>query len=319
MQAPKGPPYAPQIWQLGGAPEKKVDIPISAVFLALYMGAAAIHMIIFQKNKKRGHKFLFSGVMFGFCMARITTLTLRIATICRPTNVRLAIAASIFVALGVLLIFVINLLWTQRIVRSLHPTIGWHRAFSLFLLSLYALIVFTLIIVIIATIQSFYTLNTNTRRIDRDLQLYASTLLALISFLPLPILAIALLAPHQKSPHADSFGAGRFRTKIIILTTGTFLVCLGACYRCGTSWLAPVPRTHPLPGYFSKAAFYMMDFGVEIFTIYLYALMRVDRRFHVPDGARGAGSYRMAVGVRMGVRRIRRSASASEILCEEGR
>jgi hypothetical protein len=224
-------------------------------------------------------------------MARITTLTIRIASICKPTNIRLSIAASIFVAAGILLIFVINLLWTQRIVRSLHPTFGWHRAFSYFLLTLYILIVLTLAIVITATVQSFYTLNTNTRRIDRDLQLYASTLLALISFLPLPILTIALLAPHQKAPHADPFGAGRFRTKIAVLLTGTTLVCFGACYRCGTSWMAPVPRSQPLPPYFSKEAFYMADFGVEVLTIYLYAVMRVDRRFHVPDGAKGAGSY----------------------------
>jgi hypothetical protein len=65
MQTPQGPPYAPQIWQLGGAPDKSVDVPVSAVLLAMFIGAAAIHMTILQKNNKRGHKFLFSGVMFG--------------------------------------------------------------------------------------------------------------------------------------------------------------------------------------------------------------------------------------------------------------
>jgi hypothetical protein len=35
----------------------------------------------------------------------------------------------------------------------------------------------------------------------------------------------------------------------------------------------------------------MFNFGVEILTVYLYAIMRVDRRFHIPDGARGPGSY----------------------------
>ena len=34
---------------------------------------------------------------------------------------------------------------------------------------------------------------------------------------------------------------------------------------------------------------------VEILTVYLYAIMRVDLRFHVPNGAKGPGSY--AAGV----------------------
>ena len=64
-QHPKGPPYAPQVWALGGTPEVSVDIPISAVFLALYIGAAVTHMSIFQRNKKRGHFFIFNALLFG--------------------------------------------------------------------------------------------------------------------------------------------------------------------------------------------------------------------------------------------------------------
>lgn len=33
-------------------------------------------MTIFQINKRRGHKFLMSGLMFGFCMARTLTMIL---------------------------------------------------------------------------------------------------------------------------------------------------------------------------------------------------------------------------------------------------
>lgn len=58
-------PYQPQIWQLGGRPEVGVDVPITAVFLALFIIGAVTHMTIFQLNRKKGHKFLMSGLLFG--------------------------------------------------------------------------------------------------------------------------------------------------------------------------------------------------------------------------------------------------------------
>ncbi|KAH7116087.1 hypothetical protein B0J11DRAFT_584119 [Dendryphion nanum] len=285
----QGPPYPPAIWSLGGAPQKRVDIPITSVFLVLFIIGAATHMTIFQLNKRRGHKFLFNIFIFAFCMARIVTCILRIASTSLPHDAQLAIAAQIFVAAGVLIIFVINLLWAQRIVRSLHPSIGWHRLSSITIRILYALIGFTLVIVITATVQSLYTLRTRTRTIDRALQLYGVTLLATVSTLPIPIVLLALVVPRHR-PH-DRFGTGRLRTKIAVLLTGSMLLCLGAWFRCGTAWQKPVPRSRPLPGYYSKACFYVFNFLVEILTVYLYAVMRVDLRFHIPDGAKGPGSY----------------------------
>lgn len=54
-----------QNWALGANVKKNVDIPISAVFLVLYIGGAVTHMTIFQLNKRKGHKFLMSGLLFG--------------------------------------------------------------------------------------------------------------------------------------------------------------------------------------------------------------------------------------------------------------
>lgn len=58
-------PYPPQTWSLGGTPEVSVDVPVTAVFLVLYVCGAATHMAIFQLNKRRGKKFLFSAMLFG--------------------------------------------------------------------------------------------------------------------------------------------------------------------------------------------------------------------------------------------------------------
>ena len=299
-------PYPSKFWALGGKPEKSIDIPVTAICLFLYVCCAATHMTIFQLNRRRGHKFLFNGVLFGtftmhptfkpsyltrpgFCMSRIVTCSLRISSIVYPHNVRLAIATQIFTVAGVLIVFVVNILWTQRLVRSLHPHLGWHRIPSLVLKLLWPTIVLTLIALITCTVQSFYTLRPRTHFIDRAVQLYGTTFLAVISFLPLPILALAFAVP-RKQRH-DKFGAGRLRVKVAVLVTGAVLVCFGASYRAGTTWRTPVPLTEPMPAYFHKAAFYIVDFGVEILTVGMYALMRVDLRFHVPDGARGPGSH----------------------------
>ena len=251
------------------------------------MGAVS-NMTIFQINKRRGHKFIMSGMLFGFCMARITSCVLRIVWATRPTNIRLAIAAQVFVAAGVVLIFVINLIFAQRITRAAHPNSGWHPLFSRTFIAIYVLIVVSLVMLITATIQSFYTQNLNTKRIDRDIQLYGQTLFAIVSFLPIPLVVGGILVPRKS--RIEKFGAGRWRTKIYILLTATVLLCLGATFRVGTNFKTPRARNNPAP-YQNKACFYIFNFTVEILVIILYVALRVDKRFHVPNGSKGPGDY----------------------------
>jgi hypothetical protein len=309
---PKGPPYVPTTWPLGGLNETKVDVPITAVFLFLFIIGAVTHMTIFQLNQRKGHKFLFSALLFGmsstqpcahvqrseiadqhlgFCMARITTCILRIASVCLPRNIKLAIAAQVFVAAGVVIIFIVNLVFAQRMIRASHPLIGWSKPFSYFFKFCYALVVVTIIMLISVTVQSFFTLNKNTRRIDRDVQLYGVTAFAILAFLPIPMLLASLAIPRHRS--LDKFGAGHWRSKPYILLIGATLICFGASFRAGTSWLTPVQRTQPLPIYYHKAFFYVVNFTVEILTVGLYAATRVDKRFHVANGASKRRSYAM--------------------------
>jgi hypothetical protein len=173
--------------------------------------------------------------------------------------------------------------------RATHPNFGWHTTMSMAFKALYSLIVITITMVIVVGVQSFYTLNTNIRRIDRDVQLYGLTFFAVVAFIPLPLVIGGLIVPRRHK--LDKFGHGRWRTKIRILLIASLLVALGAAYRAGTSWKTPVPQTLPMPAYFHKGAFYMINFGVEIIVVYMYAILRVDRRFHIPNGASGPGSY----------------------------
>lgn len=158
-------------------PTIDLDVPICAVMLFVYLIAAATHMVIFQVNRKRDHKFIFSALIFGFCMSRIATLLLRIAWAISPHNVNMAIAANIFVQAGVLLLFVVNLIFAQRVVRSYHPKFGWSKGLGIGFKILYLCVLAMLIMVITAAVYNFFTLDTSIRAKLRIITLFAGTFL----------------------------------------------------------------------------------------------------------------------------------------------
>lgn len=236
-------------------------------------------------------------------MARITTNVLRIAWSTRPSNIALGIAAQCFVYAGVVLLFVLNLFFAQRIVRAQHPRFGWSKPFSIAFPVLFAIIILTIAGLITVLVQSFYSLNTNTHRIDRDFQLYGATFYAVVSFLPAPIVLISSAfrqIPPFRKHNVDKFGAGTMRGKIMVVCVSAVILSLGACFRAGTSWLPPTPlfvpgsnpqRAQAVPWYFSKPCFYVFNFVLELLVVYFWAAVRIDNRFHIPDGATGPGSY----------------------------
>ncbi|OJD23176.1 hypothetical protein ACJ73_05474 [Blastomyces percursus] len=288
MSPPPGPPYPPTTAGLGGRPSNSVDVPITAVFLMIFIIGAVCHMTLFRKNMARGHKFIPSAATFGFCMARITASVLRIVWANRLTNAQVAIAAQVFVAAGVLLLFILNLLYTQRIFRATHPRIGWSRPFSYAFKALYILIILTLVMVIIATVQSFYTLDKDIRLIDRNLQWWGVSYFTFVSFLPIPLLAFIVLAPRRQP--TEQFGQGSLRAKILIAASVSVLLCLGACFRAGTTFMPPRMANDPA-WYHHKACFYIFNFGIEATVVFLYFLSRVDLRFHVPNGSSKVRTY----------------------------
>ncbi|KAJ5239072.1 hypothetical protein N7468_003691 [Penicillium chermesinum] len=265
-----GGPYASKVAGLGGLPTVGVDVPICAIFLVLFISGAVGHMTTFQINRRRGHKFIPSAATFGFCMSRTVACIIRIVWACYPHNVSLAIAAQIFVAAGVLILFILNLLYAQR-------------------MALYAITVVSIIMLITVVIQSAYTLNANTHRIDRDIQVYGVTYFAIVSFLPLPIVLALLL--FTRGRQIESPGHGSWAAKGAIVITAAVLLCLGASFRAATTWMPPRPATNP-PPYDHKACFYIFDFGIDITVVMLFLFARVDKRFWVPNGSSQVRHYR---------------------------
>ena len=283
----------PRTASVGGRPTVPLDVPICAVFLALFITGAACHMTLFRRNLARGHKFIPSAATFGFCMSRCIANILRIAWACHPTNISLAIAASIFVAAGVVILFILNLLYAQRMFRAVYPVLGWSRPVSWAFKALYILVVLTIVMVITCVVQSSYTLNANTLRIDRDIQLYGQTYFSIISFLPLPLVLLVLLSPNRK--RIQEVGSGSWVAKIFIVGLVSCLLCLGASFRAGTSWMTPRPVTDPA-WYHSKACFYIFNFTIDFLVVVIFFVSRVDQRFWVPNGSSKVRHYRRDEG-----------------------
>jgi len=227
-------------------------------------------------------------------MARIVTSVLRIASVAKQSNANLDIAALVFTNAGVIILYIVNLIFAQRLIRAQHPSVGWSRPFSLLFRCLYVLIILTITMVIVVVVQTLFTLNRNTHRIDRDIELYGLTFFAVAAFLPIPMILVMLAIPRRpKGRRLDKFGEGRWREKIAILLISSLLLSLEASYKCGAVWMDPVPITKPMPSYLSKGAFYAVTFTIEVLVVIFYAILRVDLRFHVPDGASKRKTFQM--------------------------
>ena len=269
-----------------------VDVPITTIFMVLSICSAASNMYIFQKNRKRGHKFLISAILFGFGMARVVTCIMRIVWATRQHNIQVAIAAQIFNNAGVLIVYLVNLIFAQRILRAKHPRLGWNTALAHVFHIGYALLAGALIMVIAATVIMFYTQNLHTIQACLSCQRAAVVFLFILTAIPLLLVSISFLLP-QSTRGEEDFGAGSFQGKIFLLLVVACVATTLSGFKLGTTWEAPRPMNDPA-WYHSRAAFYCFGYMLEIFILCIYIFGRVDKRFHVPNGSGKRRSYIMA-------------------------
>ncbi|PNP38719.1 hypothetical protein TGAM01_v208677 [Trichoderma gamsii] len=283
----QGPPYPPKYAGLGLTPTPSVDIPISAVILAFYIASAAFNMTIFQRNRRRGHKFVLSGLFFGFSMARISANVMRIVWACYPRNVRIAIAAQILANAGVIIIFIANLILVQRVLRAYHPRLGWSMPARIILRGLIASVIGCLIMLIICLVVSIYTLNQTTIDQTHIAQTVALTYFAFLAFLPVPIIGLCFIIPRRQ--RIEKFGTGSMRYKLFLILFTSCLLTLGAAFRAGVIYYRLPPTESRW--FQSKACFYCFNYLIELIVVYTYALSRFDKRFHIPNGSSAPGHY----------------------------
>jgi cation transporter-like permease len=78
-------------------------------------------------------------------MARIATFSMRIASTKNPTNPQVAIAAAVLISAGVILLYIINLIFAQRVLRGYHPKFGNSRIVGIAFKAYFASVVAVLI------------------------------------------------------------------------------------------------------------------------------------------------------------------------------
>ena len=234
-------------------------------------------------------------------MTRIIATSIRIAWAEFPRNISVGIAAMIFVYAGIIILFIANLFFAQRIVRAQHPHFGWSKPFSIALPVLSAVIVLVIFCMIAAVIVQFFVFDGEDPALI--IQKFGSTFYTVVAFLPIPIVVASTLArlhPRVKmTKTVDKFGEGSMRAKIAIVLISAFFLTLGAGFRAATTLLQPIPlfgpggppQRAPQPPFLSKAAFYIFNFTIEICITFFWLAIRIDKRFYIPDGAHGPGSY----------------------------
>ncbi|KAI0014909.1 hypothetical protein F4780DRAFT_773905 [Xylariomycetidae sp. FL0641] len=284
MARPPGPPYLPPTAVVGGVPSPVPDDAVSGALVLLFLASAAAHMTILRRNKRRGRRFVFSGMLFVLCVLRSVALVLRVAWASRPRDPGVALAATILTQVGSVLVFVINLILAQRVVRAYHPRVGWHPAARGALRFLVASVVASLVTLIVVTLQSVFTLDLAARAADRAVQLVAGTYLAVLAFVPVPVVLVSAALRAHRAP-VDKFGAGRWRSKLQLLLLTACVATLGAGFRVGTGYAA-VPRAHPA-WFDSRACYYGFNFATDLVVSTVYLFARFDRRFIIPNGAKG--------------------------------
>lgn len=186
-----------------------------------------------------------------------------------------------------IVLFAVNAILTQRTIRALHPTFGWTPLLNGFFLFAVYSIPFIIIYNISLTVAAFYLLDADLQDIVRACLLLGLCYSLFASVLPVLFIVPGILLP--RSAPIERFGIGRSRSKVGILLSATLLLLAGAVVK-----LASFAINHPVdrPGILeSKYIFYVIGFAFELTVVVLYAVVRIDTRFWVPDGAQGPGDY----------------------------
>ncbi|KAG8756268.1 hypothetical protein FRC14_003209 [Serendipita sp. 396] len=123
-----------------------------------------------------------------------------------PTNKSLNIAAQVFIAAGVVLLFFVNLQMARRFFGQLHPQ---HAIWVKRVVNTACILVIPVLAMVITTVvQSFLTTDPSILDKDRKVRLVASVFLVLLAFLPIPIVLVVLLLQKFTPTPTPSPGSG---------------------------------------------------------------------------------------------------------------
>ncbi|KAJ0162851.1 hypothetical protein CTA2_3923 [Colletotrichum tanaceti] len=287
---PRGPPMGPPDPMdgafPGGVPNKNVDLPITLMFMLLFIIGAYVHMTIYKKNAKGGHKFLLSLPIFQFCMVRIVTCLFRVVWSLVTTR-GVVLMAQITENGGAVALFAVNIFFAQRLVRSIHPKWGWATGFGQLIFILVITIPVVVIFNVTTAIVSFLSAgNADRLEVTEDLLMLETSWITSLAIFPIIVVSASLSIP---GPKPERFGSGSQRVKVALLYFASVLLITGQSIRMYSVFAKEPPGTTNFA--YSKEVFYTTGFAFELVVVGLYALFRVDLRFHIPNGSSGPGDY----------------------------
>jgi hypothetical protein len=184
-------------------------------------------------------------------------------------------------------LFAVNIFFTQRIVRALQPRIGWNPALRQAALYLLLSVPAVIILNMASLIVSFFSVgNLNRLQTTEALLKFGSSWNTMLAVLPIAAIFIATSLP---GPRPEKFGTGMLRIKIKLVIFIALLLSIGAAIPLYAVVNPERPDTASV--IFGKTVFYTTGFMLEIIVVALLAVGRVDQMFHIPNGSSKAGDY----------------------------
>ncbi len=184
------------------------------------------------------------------------------------------------------IIFAVNLVFAQRIVRAMHPFFGWSLAFGYFSWFLILSIPGVTIINLVAICVRFFGGDDLKRQeVAGEFLKFGSTYNVMLVLMPLIWIFLASALP---GPPVENFGRGEIRSKAALLVLSAVTMSAGAIMRLAVAMSHDVTASSPL---LSRTVFYLTGFMLELLTVAAYAYFRIDLLFYIPTGAKRPGDY----------------------------
>jgi heme/copper-type cytochrome/quinol oxidase subunit 2 len=206
----------------------------------------------------------------------------RTAWAAHPSNVHVAIATLVFAYAGIILLFIVNLALTQQVVYTQHPQLRRSNPLTIASLMLLLIIIGAVFGLIAGIVLEFHWPPEDTSALA--LRTYGSATYAVIAFIPIPIVAISAYSRARRQPNektvqwGGSSAEGSMVPQVVVIVISASFLTIGAAYRLATLCLSPPSGDNPVetPWYLSRGSFYTFNFGIGLFVVCFWLILRVD-------------------------------------------
>ena len=148
-------------------------------------------------------------------------------------------------------------------------------------------VVASLLMVVSATVDSFFDHEVETQESGRNVLLVGTTLLSVLSFVPVVVVLVGVGCFNSIKRHRRRFlrvgEKRRFRARVGLLVLVGGLLTLDVGFRTGVAYISSDGSSAGEKWYHSRAAYYCFGFLVEVAIVYLYGLARLSPWFRVGD------------------------------------